>query len=221
MLTGSHLAHDFRPCEPVTELTRRYCKPGRPASTAELRGATDVAPFAMAAYGALFYVYVNPQPSALARFCYRALCTCCGSGRGSATERHAAAAPAAAEASSTALGFPLDPTRVVTRAAVSAIANVPVADVKHISSTNAFNLQAPYFIALHRHTRSVVVSVRGTFRCAPILCTRIPSTAHHYHWPRIAGMCLPFRRHATLDDTRPVNLSACKPATRITPSARL
>eukprot|EP00892_Ulva_mutabilis_P011439 jgi/Ulvmu1/8668/UM047_0006.1 len=173
MLTGSHLAHELRPHEPVSALAAQYCKQGRPATGDDLRLVTDIAPFAMAAYGTLFYVYVNPQPTALANFCCHAVCLCCGRGRGRSSSGGAAAippgSPAAAAAAVVAaerrgpFGMELDPTRVMTKAAVSAIAGVPARDVKHLSSTNSFNMQAPYFLALHRASRSVVVSVRGTF----------------------------------------------------------
>lgn len=186
MLTGSHIAHDICPQEDVTDLTRRYCKPGQPVAPAELRSVADVAPFAMAAYGTLYYVYVNRQPLAIANFCCRAFCGCCGDRRDGAAAPASGApqSPGAAIAAAAAtegagrrrggFGLELDPTRVLTKAAVSAIAGVPPSDVRHLSSVNSFNEQAPYFIALHRSSRSVVVSVRGTFRWAQLLRLRPP-----------------------------------------------
>lgn len=190
MLTGSHVAHDICPHEDVSELTQRYCKAGSPAGAAVLRSVSDIAPFAMAAYGTLFYVYVNRRPRDIANFCCRAFCGCCGGGRGDGrgadavpeSPAGALAAAAAAEAASAprrggVLGLELDPSRVLTKAAVSAIAGVHARDVRHLSSFNIFNEQSPYFVALHRASRSVVISVRGTFRCAP----RFPGTCGIEH----------------------------------------
>lgn len=59
-----------------------------------------------------------------------------------------------------------DPTKVMTKAAVCEIASIEERDLKHVESVNTFNKQAPYFIALHRQSRTIVVSIRGTLRCA-------------------------------------------------------
>jgi hypothetical protein len=167
MLTLSHMARDLMPSQTPEAIVRLYCKAGRPVSVAELRTAAEFATFAMAAYGTLYYVYASHnKTTACCQLCCRACCSCGQSvpegGNRSVFEQ--------------VTQLPdFDPAKGMTKAAICEIANIPVRDLKIVESADLFNKQAPYFIALHRESQSVVVSVRGTLRCAWSL--HLPSLA--------------------------------------------
>jgi hypothetical protein len=154
MLTASHMAHDLMPAATPSALANLYCKPGASPEVDELRTASQFAPLAMAAYGTLYYVYANPLPSAMFDLCCG---LCCG-------PRAAVERPRSAPQSVVAQAFKFDPTAIMNKAAICAIAGIAHDDLKYVNSLNEFNKQSPYFIALHRESRSVVVSIRGTFR---------------------------------------------------------
>lgn len=171
MLTPSHMARDLMPSQAPESIIRLYCKPGRPVAASELSTAAEFAPYAMAAYGSLFYVYASRnRTSACCQLCLRACCSCCMSdvaaGKVSVFEQD--------------INLPkFDPSRVMTKAAVCEIANINERDLKHVESSNSFNKQAPYFIALNRDSRTVVVSIRGTFRCVALRFTHRPVSSSH------------------------------------------
>lgn len=158
MLTPSHMARDLMPSQTPESIVRLYCKPGRPVTVGDLSTAAEFAPYAMAAYGTLYFVYASRnRTTACCRLCFRA-CRSCGQagmgGKASVFEQ--------------TIRLPdFVPTKVMTKAAVCEIAKIHERDLKHVESTNTFNKQAPYFIALNRESRTVVVSIRGTLRCAP------------------------------------------------------
>jgi hypothetical protein len=64
LLTASHVAHSLAPrIVPAGAVHALYCKAGAPVQAADMRAAAHYAPFAMAAYGALYYVYLDPKVS--------------------------------------------------------------------------------------------------------------------------------------------------------------
>lgn len=162
MLTPSHMARDLMPSLTPESLVRLYCKPGRHVAFGDLSTVAGFAPYAMAAYGTLYYVYASRnRTGACCQLCCRVCCSCGQADMGNKVSLFEQDIQLPA----------FDPTKVMTKAAVCEIANIDERDLKHVESTNTFNKQAPYFIALNRGSRTVVVSIRGTLRCALQHCS--------------------------------------------------
>jgi hypothetical protein len=138
----------------LTDLHARCSKAGIPASPSDLNAAAHFVSFAMASYGALYYVYVNPRPVRFAELC----CYCCCPGQ------------VGLPFGDIRLPHPFSSVQLSKDASSSFICNVagiPREDLLYVNNTNKFNEQAPYFIALDHMTKSIVISIRGTLRSAP------------------------------------------------------
>lgn len=159
LLTASHVAHSLAPARvPPGAVHALYCKSGSPVSLTDMRAARHFAAFAMAAYGTLYYVYLDPKPHKLVEMCCGRLCPLwCGEwpwGHGLAAE-DAAARPRK--------HFKLqNPAEVMSHAAICDVAGITRGDLRHVHSTNRFNESVPYFVALDRASDTVVISIRGT-----------------------------------------------------------
>jgi sn1-specific diacylglycerol lipase len=120
--------------------------------------AVQYASFAMAAYGAIYYVYLDPQPGRLAQLCCGhwcpGLCRCLW---GAPEQRVSSIASRRVVTSNAAA--------VMNKNAICDIAGITHDDLMYVSSSNEFNETVPYFIALDRGKKVVVISIRGTLRC--------------------------------------------------------
>lgn len=59
----------------------------------------------------------------------------------------------------------------MNQTAICDIAGVAREDLVYVSNSNKFNETVPYFIALDKGSKVIVVSIRGTLRCADHLPT--------------------------------------------------
>jgi sn1-specific diacylglycerol lipase len=132
----------------LRDLHTRCCKAGIPASAIDTGCAAHFVPFAMASYGALYYVYVNPKPSRFAELC----CYCC------CPERHRCFPFGNRD-----VPRPLS-SALLSKAFICDVADIHDKDLLYVNNTNKFNEQAPYFVALDHQTKSIVISIRGTLR---------------------------------------------------------
>lgn len=148
-----------------TELHQRYCKVGTPASADDMEAASRYAPYAMASYGALYYVYINPRPGRLAELCCSGCCPLF-LGRWGYSGPDGGPQPGSprrlVDSKSSA---------VLNKAAICTIAGMERENLCYVNSENRFNEQAPYFVALDSASKSIIVSIRGTLRrAAPSSC---------------------------------------------------
>lgn len=162
LLTASHAASDLAPPPSSPEsLHLRYCTPGAAVSEADMAEAEHYAPFAMAAYGSLYFMYTNPQPFRLAEFLFGGCC------------------PQLAGGGVTPRGVLPKPGDVMNKAAICGIAGIPRESLVYVNTSNAFNEHVPYFVALDAERRTVVIGIRGTLRCAA--CRATPAVCVHAH----------------------------------------
>lgn len=175
LLCASHVASAMArelPGDSV-DLHRRYCKPGTPASAADMDAASRFAPYAMASYGALYYVYIHPRPERLAELCCSGCCPLL-------LGRWGYSGPDGGPMVESPRRFVLSKSSaVLNKTAICEIANVARKDLCYVNSENRFNEQAPYFVALDRASKTIVVSIRGTLRRVPARCSFLPAQPIH------------------------------------------
>ena len=125
----------------------------------------------MAAYGALYYVYVNPKPHRLFELCCGRFCPLlCGVWPWSG-QKDEDGSPRAPRRKPTA-GELANPAGVMNKDAICDVAGIGREKLRHVHSMSRFNESVPYFIAVDEASKAVVISIRGTLRCdAPCLRT--------------------------------------------------
>ena len=170
LLTASHVAHTMQVPRgvPASAVHTLYCRPGTPVAIEDVRAARRYAPFAMAAYGALYYVYLDPKPNRLCELCFARICPLwCGrwpwGTGGLSTEEDDATRKAHKQRLS-------NPAAVMNSDAICDVAGIARSDLKHVHSTNRFNESVPYYVALDRGSKAVVISIRGTLRFLLFTC---------------------------------------------------
>lgn len=173
LLTASHVGRQLAPSGiPQSEVHKLYCKPGTPVSIADMRAARRYAPFAMAAYGALYYVYVNPKPHRLFELCCGRFCPLlCGvwpwSGATNDDE-----SPRRRPRQLTAADL-ANPAGVMNKDAICHVAGIAHDKLRHVHSMSRFNESVPYFIAVDEASKAIVISIRGTLRYSPAWSARL------------------------------------------------